>query len=170
MEPRKADFPSINDYEESIYSLARVGFKEEITRALEYSLRKLERKDSKYQQSPLSYASEEGHKRVVYILLDKDADANAIDRSGRTPLLWTVIDRHQAVSLWKISSPSPVLNGAISSSQAYVLSPSIHASRFLLPHQQTCQYARAAKSRQGLHFFVVATREDAADGALQVRR
>ena len=43
-------------------------------------------------------------------------------------------------------------------------------SRLLLPHQQTRQHARAAKRRQGLHFLVVAAREDAAGQALQVRR
>ena len=48
--------------------------------------------------------------------------------------------------------------------------PSLHVSWLLLPHQQTCQHARTAKSRQGLHFLVVAAREHAAGQALHVRR
>ncbi|RYP66170.1 hypothetical protein DL771_007946 [Monosporascus sp. 5C6A] len=37
-------------------------------------------------QTPLSWAAENGHKKIVQLLLDKDAEANAKDNYGRTPL------------------------------------------------------------------------------------
>ena len=98
LEPTNAVFPSIDDYEESLYSLAREGFREGIVKALEYPLCNLERVDSKYQQSPLSHAAENGYESVVMVLLDKGADPNSVDSSGRSPLHWAVDNQHQAVA------------------------------------------------------------------------
>ena len=36
--------------------------------------------------TPLKYAAHEGHKEVVELLITKDADVNAKDNRGRTPL------------------------------------------------------------------------------------
>ena len=97
LEPVKSELPSIDDYEESLYSLARVGFDEGIKKALKYPLRNLERGDPKYNQSPLSHAAENGHERVVQIMLDKCVEPNLADKSGRTALMWAVLNEHRAV-------------------------------------------------------------------------
>ena len=75
-----------------------------------------------------------------------------------------------SISNRKISSPRLCQTKPPAAPKPTSCPPSLHASRLPLPHQQSCQQARAAKSRQGLHFLVVAAREDAADEALQVRR
>ena len=98
LEPVDSELPSIDDYEETLYSLARVGYEEGIKKALSYSLRNLERGDPKYNQSPLSHAAENGHERVVQILLDKGAEPNLADKSGRTALLWAVLNEHRVVA------------------------------------------------------------------------
>ena len=98
LEPVESELPSIQDYEESLYSLARVGFEEGIKKALRHSLRNLDRGDPKYNQSPLSHAAENGHERVVQLLLDRGAEPNMVDKSGRSALLWAVLNEHQAVA------------------------------------------------------------------------
>ena len=98
LEPVESELPSIDDYEETLYSLAQVGFEEGIKKALNYPLRNFERGDPRYNQSPLSHAAENGHERVVQILLDKGADPNLADKSGRTALLWAVLNDHRAVA------------------------------------------------------------------------
>lgn len=98
LEPMKPNLPSVDDYEESLHALARVGFGEGIMKVFKYRLRNLEKKDSKYQQSALSHAAENGHDGVVQMLLAHGADPNSTDKSGRTPLSWAVINRHQAVA------------------------------------------------------------------------
>ena len=97
LEPTDAELPSIDDYEEILYSLARVGFEKGVAKVLEYPLRNFERGDSDYHQSPLSHAAENGHKQVVQMLLNKGANPNSIDESGRTPLSWAVFNEHEVV-------------------------------------------------------------------------
>lgn len=98
LEPVESELPSIDDYEETLYSLARVGYEEGIEKALSYPLCNLERGDPKYNQSPLSHAAENGYERVAQILLDKGAEPNLADKSGRTALLWAVLNKHRAVA------------------------------------------------------------------------
>ena len=98
LEPVESELPSIEDYEESLYSLARVGFEEGIKKALRHSLRNLDRGDPRYNQTPLSHAAENGHVHVVQLLLDRGAEPNLADKSGRTALLWAVLNGHRAVA------------------------------------------------------------------------
>ena len=98
LEPIKSEPPTVDDYEESLCSLARVGFEQGIKKALNYPLRNLERGDPRYNQSPLSHAAEHGHERVVQMLLDQGAESNSVDRRKRTPLMWAVLNNHQAVT------------------------------------------------------------------------
>lgn len=44
----------------------------------------------------LHYASDQGHRDVVSLLLNRGANANAKDRGGSTPLHWFVVDRPAA--------------------------------------------------------------------------
>ena len=46
----------------------------------------IESKDTKYDQTPLLWASENGYVEVVKLLLDKEADINAANKDGWTPL------------------------------------------------------------------------------------
>ena len=98
LEPVKSELPSIDDYEESLCSLAPAGFEEGIKKALKYPLRNLERGDPRFNQSPLSHAAEHGHERVVQMLLDEGAEPNSVDRRKRTPLMWAVLNEHRAVA------------------------------------------------------------------------
>ena len=98
LEPMKSELPSIDDYEETLCSLARVGFEQGIKKALKYPLRNLEREDPRYHQSPLSHAAERGHERVVRMLLDEGAKLNSVDRRKRTPLMWAVFNEHRTVA------------------------------------------------------------------------
>ena len=98
LEPTNADIPSINDYEEILHLLAMVGFAEGITKALNYPLCNLERADSEYQQSPLSHAAERGHESVVQVLLNRGADPNSLDNTGKSPLSWAAWGGYEVVA------------------------------------------------------------------------
>jgi ankyrin repeat protein len=55
-------------------------------------------RDSKYGQTPLSWAAENGHEAVVKLMLAKDGvDTNLKDNDGRTPLSWAASNGHDAV-------------------------------------------------------------------------
>ena len=55
-------------------------------------------KDTKYGQTPLSWAAENGHEAVVKLLLARDGvDPESKDNSGRTPLSWAAEKGHEAV-------------------------------------------------------------------------
>ncbi|RYP64313.1 hypothetical protein DL771_008815 [Monosporascus sp. 5C6A] len=56
----------------------------------------IDAKDS-HGRTPLSYASERGHKAVVRLLLNKGADTMPADKSGRTSLSWASLNGHDAV-------------------------------------------------------------------------
>ena len=98
LERTKSELPSIEDYEESLWLLAREGFEKGVTKVLGYPLHNLNREDPIYNQSPLSHAAENGHERVVQILLDKHVEKNSADKNGYNALMWAVINEHQAVA------------------------------------------------------------------------
>src|SRR2546423_7590982 len=53
-------------------------------------------KDSKYGQTPLSFAAENGHEAVVKLLLATGkADVDSKDNYGQTPLLWAAKKGHE---------------------------------------------------------------------------
>ena len=109
LEPTNAVLPSIDDYEDCLWSLAQAGFEEGIAKTLDYPLRNIDKRDSVYGQSPLSFAAENGHGGVVLMLLNKGADPNLRDGSGRTPLLWAVLNGHETVTKY-LSEGSADLN------------------------------------------------------------
>ena len=98
LEPTNVVLPSIDDYEDCLRPLAKAGFENGIAKALAHPLRNIDKGDSWYGQSPLSIAAENGHGRVVQMLLDKGADPNSRDKSGRTPVSWAVLNNHEAVA------------------------------------------------------------------------
>jgi len=54
-------------------------------------------KDSKFGQTPLSWAAGNGHEAVVKQLLDAGAEIDPEDALGRTPLSWAAVSGHEAV-------------------------------------------------------------------------
>jgi len=55
-------------------------------------------KDSKYGQTPLSWAARNGYEAVVKLLLESGkADVDSRDKSGQTPLSWAAQNGHEAV-------------------------------------------------------------------------
>ena len=108
LEPTNADTPSINEYEEVLHVLARAGFEEGITKVLNYHLCNLERADSKYQQSPLSHAAERGHEPVVQVLLNRGADPNSLDNTGKSPLSWAAWGGHEVVARQLLESGADI--------------------------------------------------------------
>jgi len=58
----------------------------------------IEAKYTEHNQTPLSWAAENGHEAIVRLLVKKDADIEAKDNSyGRTPLSWAAENGHEAV-------------------------------------------------------------------------
>ncbi|KAF4335972.1 ankyrin repeat-containing protein, partial [Fusarium beomiforme] len=58
----------------------------------------IEAKDSKYGQTPLSWAARNGHEAVIKLLLGKGAEIEAKDNLyGQTPLSWAARNGHEAV-------------------------------------------------------------------------
>jgi len=56
------------------------------------------RVDTKYGQTPLSWAAENGHERVVEVLLERnDANPELADKNGRAPLSWASQNGHEGV-------------------------------------------------------------------------
>ena len=76
-------------------------------------------KDTRYHQTPLSWAARRGHEAVVQLLLAKDSiDVNAKDRSGRTPLSWAAGSGHEAVVQLLLAKNSIDFNANDSSGRA----------------------------------------------------
>ncbi|KAJ5909044.1 hypothetical protein N7495_001726 [Penicillium taxi] len=50
-----------------------------------------------YGQTPLSWASKNGHETVVKLLLEKGADIKTKDKYGRTPLSWASENGHETI-------------------------------------------------------------------------
>ncbi|OAA65130.1 Ankyrin repeat-containing domain protein [Akanthomyces lecanii RCEF 1005] len=72
---------------------------EEAVRTLLRKKVNVEPKDSKYGQTPLSWAVRNGHDKAVKLLLDMGkANINSRDRIGRTPLIWASENGHDAVA------------------------------------------------------------------------
>jgi len=58
----------------------------------------IETKDTKYGQTPLSWAAQNGHEAIVELLLEKNADTETKDtKYGQTPLSWAAEDGHEAI-------------------------------------------------------------------------
>ena len=98
LEPTDAVRNSIDTYEEFLCQLAQTGFEKGIIKALDLHSLNLNKGDSRYGQSPLSHAAENGHEGVVRVLLNRGADPNSTDKSGRTPLSWAVLNGHETVA------------------------------------------------------------------------
>ncbi|KAN0086322.1 hypothetical protein V8E54_000010 [Elaphomyces granulatus] len=57
----------------------------------------LESKDSRFSQTPLSWAAMKGHEAVAKLLLEKGVDLESEDRDYHTPLSWAAVKGHEAV-------------------------------------------------------------------------
>ncbi|UKZ79072.1 hypothetical protein TrVFT333_006823 [Trichoderma virens FT-333] len=53
--------------------------------------------EDSYNRTPLSWAAENGHEAVVWLLLKKGANPNATDHSGLTPRSWATQGGHEAL-------------------------------------------------------------------------
>jgi ankyrin repeat protein len=57
----------------------------------------VESKDTKYGQTPLSWAAENRHETVVKLPLEKRADVESKDIGSWTPLVWAAANGHKGV-------------------------------------------------------------------------
>ena len=54
-------------------------------------------------RSPLHRACEKGYKRIVELLVGRSCDLNAVDRGGRSPLLWCIRNDHLDLAYYLLS-------------------------------------------------------------------
>ena len=55
----------------------------------------VESKDSRYGQTPLSYAAQNGHLEIIkFLVRESGADVESKSNNGQTPLSWAAANRH----------------------------------------------------------------------------
>lgn len=100
LEPVDAESPPVEKYNECLVEMTLAGFAEGVQQVLKYPAVNPEQKGGPYGQTALAVAAEHGMIEILQLLLDRNANPNAKDLDGYSPLMLALSNGHlEAASL-----------------------------------------------------------------------